>query len=612
MLMRALIRRLGCLLAVLPALALSTRTAAAADCDAQLSTCIDSELLWPTAGPRQFISVAGVETLARGRFGFGLVTAMQQGPIAYRTTASSPAGSQSINAVDFQLISTLLFSYGITDQLQVDLATPFTLAQTGTGVSRLTGGSVDLPTTGVRDVRIGAAYAFVPVPRVGEQNGVYFGARFDLSLPSGDKDYFGGDRGVVAVPSLMLDDRIGRFGFSAQLGARLRGTVPVVGGRIGSQLYLAAGASVALDAKKTFALTAESFALPSLISDGPSQVQWLGGVRWNGLLGGDVVIAAAGGGGFRGGERAQILEPEWRALLDLRWEPVARDRDGDGVLDKDDACPTTPRDHGRKDGCPGEDPNALPPPPPDRDHDGVVDDKDRCPDVAGEVALDGCPKPAHEPVYETCVDGSKSGADVPCDVDHDGIADAQDLCPNEPEDFDKVLDDDGCPEKDADEDGVGDQVDKCPLEPETIDGNADDDGCPEPDGKARVTFNAGAIEVVDAATFEKGKFALTKAMKAELPLIAQRLQGLVDRGVKEIVVEGFGDRAGEDAKNKELAQKRADALRVALVGTGIPEALIKAKVGDLVEALPKGRPSYLVTVRLRRKAPLGKPHEVAR
>lgn len=72
------------------------------------------------------------------------------------------------------------------------------------------------------------------------------------------------------------------------------------------------------------------------------------------------------------------------------------DADKDGVADKDDQCANTKL--GTKvdsKGCPM-----------DSDKDGVTDDIDRCPDVAGIVALKGCP-----------------------DTDGDGIADLDDKCP---------------------------------------------------------------------------------------------------------------------------------------------------------------------------------------
>ncbi|RZM09937.1 MAG: OmpA family protein, partial [Pedobacter sp.] len=55
------------------------------------------------------------------------------------------------------------------------------------------------------------------------------------------------------------------------------------------------------------------------------------------------------------------------------------DNDKDGVLNEDDACPDLAGTMALK-GCP------------DKDGDGVADNEDRCPDVAGTIANKGCPE----------------------------------------------------------------------------------------------------------------------------------------------------------------------------------------------------------------------------
>src|SRR3712207_8451842 len=55
----------------------------------------------------------------------------------------------------------------------------------------------------------------------------------------------------------------------------------------------------------------------------------------------------------------------------------SKDRDGDGVLDPNDACPDQP---GEK----TEDPKTNGCPPADKDKDGVLDRDDACPDKAGD------------------------------------------------------------------------------------------------------------------------------------------------------------------------------------------------------------------------------------
>lgn len=151
--------------------------------------------------------------------------------------------------------------------------------------------------------------------------------------------------------------------------------------------------------------------------------------------------------------------PDWRFELGVS-VPIfvgGRDRDGDGIRDRDDLCPDDPEDldgFEDEDGCPDL----------DNDGDGIPDAVDLCPnlpeDFDGFQDDDGCPD---------------------LDNDLDGIPDDLDLCPNQPEDFNGFEDDDGCPDAviDRDGDGIVDAVDLCPDQPEDFDGFEDEDGCPE-------------------------------------------------------------------------------------------------------------------------------------
>ncbi len=114
----------------------------------------------------------------------------------------------------------------------------------------------------------------------------------------------------------------------------------------------------------------------------------------------------------------------------------AHDRDGDGIGDDVDLCPTEPEDFDGfqdEDGCPD----------PDNDGDLILDQNDMCPNVPGPKP-DGCPIAAAS------------------DRDGDGVVDNIDKCPDHPEDMDGFQDADGCPDPDNDGDGILDRNDKCP------------------------------------------------------------------------------------------------------------------------------------------------------
>ena len=609
-----------------------------ADCDVPASTCIDSDILWPHAGPSTFFSIASANTTAKGRFGFGLFTSVQRKPIVLRTSAEGPAGVVDIPAIGTQVNTSFAFSYGITERLEAALVAPVTFYQNGSGASRATGPTTEVPSNAVRDLRLGLAYSLLPLPRIARARGVGILARFDVSLPTGDRDVFAGDRGLVFAPSLALDERLGRFVFGAQLGARLRKNTTLLGATVGSQAFVGFGAGFIVDRAEQLTVTAEAFGLPTFVADRGAPAQWLAGVKWAPLWAGDFAMHGGAGGALRFRGEGAIGEATWRAVLDLRYVPLGNDSDGDGVLDRDDKCDDAREDRDGfqdLDGCPDPDDDGdrildvndrckdAPEnyngvedgdgcPEADADDDGVLDAKDQCPgkpeDRNGYQDDDGCPEGGPPPLPAVlCADGTSSKPGEKCDVDHDGITDDLDGCPMLAEDMDGIADDDGCPERDADEDGIGDENDKCPVEPETIDGDDDTDGCPEPGARSLVTFVAGAIEVEKPVRFAAGSSAVTKPMSAQLTMIAQRLGGLVDRGVERIVVESWGDSAGENKANEALAQKRADAVAAALISLGIPQSLIKTNPGDLGDPPGKPRANYVVTVRAKRKEPLKKP-----
>ncbi len=79
--------------------------------------------------------------------------------------------------------------------------------------------------------------------------------------------------------------------------------------------------------------------------------------------------------------------------------PGQKDTDGDGIVDFDDDCITTPGP-GSNNGCPQN----------DNDNDGILNENDDCPDEPGTVEFNGCPEP---------------------DSDGDGIPDSIDDCPDE-------------------------------------------------------------------------------------------------------------------------------------------------------------------------------------
>ncbi len=352
-------RRLLCL-AYLLAAGLATREVRAGSCDQPLvSACVNSDTLWPSAGPTPFASLPGTLTTAPGQFSFGLVATYLQRPIVLVTPSPGPTGSQQ-NAVSDQVNGNFLFGYGVTNRLELHLALPVTFAQGGSGTSGITGGD-DLRDTALRDLRFGAALAIFAERRVDrglaakKALDLSLTARFTMSAPTGDRTQFSGEPSGVFAPSLSFGATYDRFYLGADAGARLRRASQFSGARVGTQAVFGLGLGAHILSRELLSVTAEARVLPTFTEQfdtiqtptgrqsSPNGItitpaEWMLGLRTAPTRGGDFVVTGGFGTGLPIGAEA-ITRPRIRALFGVAFAPRGLDSDGDGVLDRDDACP---------------------------------------------------------------------------------------------------------------------------------------------------------------------------------------------------------------------------------------------------------------------------------
>ena len=222
-----------------------------------------------------------------------------------------------------------------------------------------------------------------------------------------------------------------------------------------------------------------------------------------------------------------------------------KDTDGDGIYDKDDACPDVP---GLKEfqGCP------------DTDGDGIPDKDDACPEVAGLKEFQGCPDTDGDGVPDkddACpeVAGLKELQGCP-DSDGDGIADKDDKCPNEK----GPRENNGCPWVDTDGDGVLDKDDKCP----TVKGTVANNGCPEVTEVVMKKLN----EFSKTILFDSGRASIKKESFETLNSIAEIMKEFPNSNFR---IEGHTDSDGSDALNLKLSKERAASVREYLVTRGL-------------------------------------------
>jgi outer membrane protein OmpA-like peptidoglycan-associated protein len=236
----------------------------------------------------------------------------------------------------------------------------------------------------------------------------------------------------------------------------------------------------------------------------------------------------------------------------------------------------------------------------DRDGDGFLDHEDGCPDEPedfdGLADDDGCPE---------------------VDADEDGVPDVDDACPETPEDLDDFVDHDGCPDPDNDQDGIADVDDACPLDPEDLDGFDDEDGCPEEDSDQDGIVDAedecpDEKETINGFEDEDGcpdegepqvevtseKVTISSKVNfafdsAEISPDSHALLNQVALTIKanpqlrHIRVEGHTDERGPEAYNRQLSQARAESVMRYLVKRGVsPDRLEAVGYGESVPLVP--------------------------
>ena len=206
------------------------------------------------------------------------------------------------------------------------------------------------------------------------------------------------------------------------------------------------------------------------------------------------------------------------------------DSDGDGVNDKSDECPGTPKGVDvYSNGCPV-----------DTDQDGVPDYIDQCPDTEAGAKVD----------YKGCKIQEMEMQMEMKDSDGDGVFDKWDVEPGTPS---GALADAKGRALDHDKDGVPDGLDKCPNTPEGL--KVDSKGCFLPEQFAvRVLFDFGKSNV-KAEYFD------------ELNRVADLIIGA---GCKlNLKLVGYTDPVGSVAANQKLSQKRAQAVGDYLATRGV-------------------------------------------
>lgn len=494
------------------------------------------------------------------------------------------------------LISNLVIGHldgavSFLDRVLVQASLPVTLAETGSAGHGAT----------IGDPRIGALARIWGQP-FGSVFSISAGAHLWIPLRkiSESIPVTASDQQIRVMPKVVVGGVWRRLLWSATGAALIRQDAVLTGlpignaetARVGTELQLGVAASY-YDAERRFSIGPELLMSTTVNGDTAfsrygSSVEALLGGQYN--IARMVQVGLAAGVGFV----RQPGTPDGRALLRVAYAPLAgprvqeKDSDGDGIPDREDACP---RERGIRTGdamnhgCP---PKVL---VLDRDRDGVPDGEDVCPDVPQGLRADpekrGCPGPALPPP----------------DRDADGIFDRDDQCPDVPQGQQPDPTRKGCPAQDSDKDGVLDPLDQCLFEPAGLFPDPNQPGCPladkdgdqvpdpqdacpnkpgapHPDPKKNgcpglVEVKNGQIVIMRPVFFAPDKDNILLKSYQVLQAVVDALAAVPT--LKRIGIEGHTDGAGVFAHNLDLSDRRAKSVQRWLVSRGVAPDRLEAK-----------------------------------
>ncbi|MFT5250337.1 MAG: OOP family OmpA-OmpF porin [bacterium] len=345
-------------------------------------------------------------------------------------------------------------------------------------------------------------------------------------------------------------------GFSLQLAGSLNKIETITIKNDSDFFYYGIDASVKYDLNNLFGETAW-FDPYVFVGGGYTSIDERGEGMLNGGLGFNTWFNDNVGLNFQTGIKkgfSNNIKEHFQSSLGLVIKFGGTDTDGDGVYDKNDACPEV-SGLVEFNGCP------------DADGDGIKDSDDACPNVAGLAAMNGCPDADADGVADKddmCPNEKGTKANKGCpDTDGDGVVDKNDKCPTEA----GPMANGGCPWPDTDGDSILDKDDKCP----NVAGIASEGGCPEIiSNEAKMGMDAFAKAIlfnIGRASFKAG---ITKELDGMLAIINEF-------PTAEFAIRGYTDTTGSASGNLKLSDKRANAVKDYLVKNGVDASKLTAK-----------------------------------
>ncbi len=383
--------------------------------------------LAPAPAGDPFFVTASPEVTGDRRLVASLLADLAHAPLVLRSTAD---GREYGRIVSSRLNARLQASFSLDSRFLIDLEAPVALVNQGS--SPISPRGIQYPSPAglaAGDLRLGGRAVLWRHPHQRLQ--LALGGA--IWLPTGRRSEYTGDGTlramVMGAAGGVIADHVQ---WAANLGFHARGERVLASNVVAQEIFLAASAGW-LAARGRVMLGPELWASGPLTDKGDflsartTAAEVILGLHFRGRV---VQFGVGTGAGLT----VAMGTPDARLVARFAYAPLPpepprvappsvpappTDRDGDGIVDADDACPLVSgvrQKDPRKNGCPL-----------DRDEDGIVDADDACPLAPG----------VRDP------DPRKNGC--PPDRDGDGIVDADDACPRERGPRDPDPKKNGCP-----------------------------------------------------------------------------------------------------------------------------------------------------------------------
>lgn len=438
---------------------------------------------------------------------------------------SIPSDSARGSVVKNQVFLHLDLGLALWNRVNVDFSVPLAVAQNGDNPT-VSGQTFASPSSAeLGDLRFGLRLRLI-----GEYHDPFqIAVGGYVWAPTGASHSFVSSGQARGLPQLILGGRIDeRVVWSAAGGPEIQRNTTFANVEQGTMFKWGAGIGFLLLDNRHLQIGPEIYGAATLrdVQKRTTNAELLFDVRYRFVS--DVELAAGAGPGLTSG----VGTPDFRALLSLAYTPEQK-------LAEEPIMP------------------AEVPPPSDRDLDGIVDSDDACPDLKGVANAD--PKQNGCPVAK------------PKDSDGDGIFDPEDACVDVKGVADPDPEKNGCPApKDTDGDGILDPDDACPGEKGAPDHDPSKNGCPK-----SVRVSETEIVILEQVQFDTGKSTIKPESNALLDEVAEVLQQHPE--MSKVEVQGHTDNRGSAALNKSLSQARAESVRKAMIQRGIAAERLVAK-----------------------------------